>query len=149
MMALVSTSMIAAARDWMGAPFLHRGYSKLGCDCIGLLIGACGPLVGIDPAKFMERYHYARWPDQHVLLAGLNDACEFVAAGPKALAKARAGAVLLFRVDGRPQHLAMLTAPQPSPTLIHGYARKRMVVEHRLDDDWRAVLLGVWSFKVN
>ncbi len=48
------------------------------------------------------------------------------------------GDILLLSIDGRPQHLALVTnyPHEGAFGMIHAYAPLRKVVEHRLDGQW-------------
>ena len=46
------------------------------------------------------------------------------------------GDILLLRIDGNPQHLAIASDRQEGLGLIHSYAPARAVVEHDLDEWW-------------
>jgi hypothetical protein len=50
--------------------------------------------------------------------------------------------VALFRINKEPQHVGIIT----DIGIIHAYAQARKVVEHNLDDWWKARLAG--CFKV-
>jgi hypothetical protein len=52
------------------------------------------------------------------------------------------GDLLLLRFDREPQHLAIAT----DLGMIHSYAAARRVVEHRIDAEWLARIVGVWRF---
>lgn len=47
---LPAEAVAAAARRWVGTPWLHQGSLRgAGCDCIGLLRGLWRELVGAEP----------------------------------------------------------------------------------------------------
>jgi NlpC/P60 family putative phage cell wall peptidase len=125
-------NIIEIARGWIGTRFHHQGRVKnVGVDCIGLIIGVAKEL-GLE---VNDRTDYHREPSNGEL--------------EKALAKylqpcgLKAGAVALFRMDKEPQHVGIITDEN---TLIHAYAQARKVVEHELDDFWKARLAGCYEF---
>jgi NlpC/P60 family putative phage cell wall peptidase len=47
---MTPAEIIAAARDWIGTPYLHQASLKgVGCDCLGLLRGVWRDLYGTEP----------------------------------------------------------------------------------------------------
>lgn len=56
------------------------------------------------------------------------------------------GDILLLIIDNNPQHLGIVGAYNDELTLIHAYAPARGVVEHRLDEDWRARIVAAYRF---
>ncbi|MFZ5610169.1 MAG: NlpC/P60 family protein [Pseudomonadota bacterium] len=127
--------LVAAARQCLGTPFRHQGRALgRGLDCVGLLIHVAHG-VGLqtdDPCD------YGRQPahgllERHLAAAGL---------APIPPVAALPGDVLLFRIDGPAQHVALAS----DKGMIHAYALARRVVEHRLDPVWRARLVGAYRF---
>lgn len=132
-------AFVAAARGWLGTPFHHQAaVRQVGCDCIGLLRGVAAEL-GLSQGTVGEtRYQgYSRAPDPRLLLRGLGESLTRVEGG---LAGALPGDILLFRIDRDPQHLAIMT----DAGMIHAYARRLRVVEHGIDDTWRARFVSAW-----
>ena len=44
------TAVVAAARGWIGTPYVHQAARKgAGCDCLGLLRGIWREVVGEEP----------------------------------------------------------------------------------------------------
>ena len=49
-MAIDAENIVAAARGWIGTPYLHQASVKgAGCDCLGLLRGVWRELAGEEP----------------------------------------------------------------------------------------------------
>lgn len=115
-----SDDLVLAARSYLGTPFVHQGRSRLGLDCVGLLVLAARD-AGAD---IEDRADYA--PDPGNLLP-VELARQFDPAEDRL-----PGDVLLMRFAGEPQHLAIFTGA----TVIHSHAAIRRVVEHHLDAKW-------------
>lgn len=98
-------AIAAEAEAWIGAPFKWQGSVRAGCDCKGLIAGvakACGRSEGDSLQALAGDYQYK--VDTHRLLTGLRalfDRANSIEAGD----------VLVLKIDGKPQHLA-IAAPQ-------------------------------------
>ena len=134
-------AIVRAARGWVGTRFAHQGRVKRtaqhkgGVDCLGLLVGVAQELDlrgagGVAFAAVDER-DYSHMPDVarlHEVLSGQLLRVDTLAPGD----------VVMLRVDDRPQHLAIVSDQPSGLGLIHAYAPARAVVEHALDEWWRA-----------
>jgi cell wall-associated NlpC family hydrolase len=127
--------IVMAARSYIGVRFAHQGRSKTtGVDCLGLLLCAAqdaGLLLKQRTMHEYDRADYGTFPDAQMLRTQL----EAVLLKTDTI---QVGDVLLLNIDGRPQHLALVSDyPQAGAFgMIHAYAPLRKVVEHRLDDVW-------------
>lgn len=132
-------ALVAAARRLLGVRFAHQGRTRHGVDCLGLLLLAAEEanitLRG-QRAMQLDEHNYGTWPDtgylQQVLAGHLRPATGAM----------QAGDVLLLCIEGRPQHLALVT-DYPGDGhwgMIHAYAAARKVVEHRLDASWQQAI---------
>jgi cell wall-associated NlpC family hydrolase len=135
--------VIQVARTWIGTRFHHQGRTKgVGVDCIGLIVGVAKEL-GLE---VVDRVDYAREPSNGELekaLAKYLTPCEL-----------KVGAVALFKLDKEPQHVGIIGALSIEHgawnySLIHAYAQARKVVEHGLDDFWKARLVGCFGYRVD
>jgi len=87
-----------------------------------------------DLARDVERHSgFARPPERTALLRGLLRAPQLIRIKPR---DARPGDLLLFKVAGAPQHLALVTEPD---MILHADAGAGRVVEHAVPSAWRAV----------
>jgi cell wall-associated NlpC family hydrolase len=131
---MLPEEIVGAARECLGAPFVHQGRSpSIGLDCIGLAAYVARKWYELDgiPA-------YSRMPNNHIL----EDEFEKVpflrrVNGPQA------GDILMMRFTGDPQHVAICAGD----TIIHSYESIGRVVEHNLDDKWRKRIVRVYRFK--
>jgi cell wall-associated NlpC family hydrolase len=136
--------IVAAARDYIGVPFVHQGRSRFGLDCLGLLVRVahdCDLRLNGAPLWLRDEGGYGHYPDADYLRAQL----EAVLQPAKTLF---AGGVVLMRHDCTARHLGVVGdyAAGGGLSLIHAYAPAKAVVEHRLDDEWRARIVAKWRF---
>lgn len=138
-----ASGLVAAARQYLGVRFAHQGRSRhAGVDCLGLLLCVAedvGLTLRNQDVRKYDRRDYGTFPDTLMLREQLEHALEPVD-------DMQVGDVALFCVQGRPQHLGLLSdyPAEGELGLIHAYAPMRKVVEHRLDAAWRACIMQVF-----
>lgn len=130
-------TLIACARQLIGVRFVHQGRTADGLDCLGLLLVSAtraGVTINSLPAATLDVPQYGMRPDTKLLRQTLD---RYLI--PVARDALRAADVVLLKVDGIPQHLALLTdyPLQGELGMIHAYAPARAVVEHRYDVYWK------------
>ena len=123
-------AVVAAARGWIGVPYLHQGRSRSGIDCIGLVLQVARE-AGIGPADLDFR-RYGRMPQREMIEAELPRWC--------APGEAQAGALVVVRWTTAAAHLAICTGP----SLIHACASRKQVVEHGYRGVWQRLTHSVW-----
>ncbi|MEX6723402.1 NlpC/P60 family protein [Parapedomonas caeni] len=135
-------SVVALARACLGTPFRAQGrLPGVGLDCVGLVVH----VARARGLRVDDRADYALTGDHDRLAGALSGA----GLAPVAIADITAGDVLLFRLAGVQSHLGIASRTgDGAPALIHAHLGLRRVVEHRLDDDWRAALVAAWRFPV-
>lgn len=156
---MTHAQLTATARTWLGTKFHHQGRLKMtrehrgGVDCLGLLVGIAAELDlrGRDRVRLasLDMTQYGHYPDEQRLRAALDDALwakEGLTPGE--------GDVALLEVDGRAQHLGLITRYPLSGGaatlgLLHAYAPARGVVEHALDASWKARVIGLWRLEAS
>lgn len=142
-----TTAIVEQARTWIGTRFHHQArLKKVGCDCLGLVVGVVDELDlkdknGVKLATYDE-VSYSKEPDGEYLMQKLLGVLDEIP-----LEEMRAGDLALFKVKENPQHLAILTDYEGGIGMIHSFAPARRVVEHRLDDDWRARIVKVFRWQ--
>lgn len=126
--------IVAAARGWIGTPYMHQGSMKsVGCDCLGLLRGVYRDIAGTEPER--PPPYSADW-------AEASDRETMAAAAlrhllPLPLDAFAAGDVLLFRWRDR------------SPAKHCGIATSRDSIVHAHDGACVAeVPIGVWRHRL-
>ena len=139
---LTSEDVVAAARSWIGTPYLHQASMRgAGCDCLGLVRGVWRELIGPEPeyagdyspdwaeASGVERL--AEAGDRHFRRVGI--------------AALKAGHILLFRWrDTTPaKHLAIATSPA---SMIHAHDGAA-VCEVAITPWWRRRIAYVLRFR--
>lgn len=136
--------IVAAARGWIGTPYLHQASVKgAGADCLGLLRGVWRDVLGAEPEPVPP--YTADWaePDRREVL--------FEAAGrlltAKPLRQAALGDVLLFRMrDGSiAKHLGIQSGVGSSAAFIHAYTHHG-VIESPLSLPWERRIAARFAF---
>lgn len=129
--------IVAHTRRYIDVPFVHQGRGESGVDCLGLLL-----MVAQKAARRFEAQQvteidvptYGYRPDTVLLKQKLD---RFLVPIPaKELMPAD---VVLLKVNGSPQHLAIICdyPMEGELGMIHAYAPARAVIEHRYDRAWR------------
>jgi len=129
--------IVRQAREWLGVPYRHQGRTREGCDCLGLIVGVAAEL---DIARWRVP-GYSGWPDGRTLEAACLQHL-------RTAARPGCGAVGLFWYArrGRAQHLAIFSHLDDGRlAMIHSLKTNARVVEHGVDEFWRARLLSCWS----
>lgn len=126
-------AMVAAARRMLGVPFQHAGRNKNGVDCVGLLILAsreAGIFIADDTS-------YSTVVNADYLWRRLLTSCTQIEQ-----ADAGIGDVVLFKINGSAQHVAMITEVEPRLSIIHSFQTLGRVVEHEFDRHWLGRVAG-------
>lgn len=116
----VREQIIAEARSWLGVPFRHHGRTRLGVDCVGLLVCVFGAVIGIR---------------EGCLSYGMRPTSEFAFSQIRKFAtritpsEAGPGDVVQMNYDGRSVHFGILS----EVGIIHSTIKTRAVVEHALE----------------
>ena len=131
--------IIAAARQYLGAPYLHAGRRPDGCDCVGLLI-----MTGRDVGVLVEDSDiptYNVGNQSRALLATITQ--WLYAIDP---AQADPGDVVgLAHEPGKmfPRHVGILTDGGIIQMSPHAHA---CVVEHSFTDEIKSLVVAAWRF---
>jgi len=161
---------VAAARGWIGTPYVHQASCKgAGCDCLGLIRGLWRELYGAEPE--VPPAYTMDWSEPQGAEALWQAAARHLVAKP--LGEAAAGDVILFRmrVGAVAKHLGVQSAVgekelraapaggkagaarrcrrvkacDPSPAFIHAYAGHG-VVESPLSPPWQRRIVARFQF---
>lgn len=143
-MTLWNDRIVAAARLWIGTPYVHQASMRgAGTDCLGLLRGVWRECIGAEP-QVVPAYT-PDWSE----VTGQED-LQLAAETwliPKPLDDQRAGDVLLFRMrpDSVAKHLGIVSRAGATPAFIHAYSGHG-VVENTLSAPWQRKIAGRFSF---
>jgi cell wall-associated NlpC family hydrolase len=130
--------LIDEARKLVGTPWRHQGRSKLGVDCIGLVLLAAKN-AGLDLVKFSGApvpTRYSRHPDPQLYDTVQRYCTRIESPVP--------GCLLFFKFDAdkHPRHFGIYTE---QGTMIHAECKTRMqVVEHGHRAHWDRWTHGAW-----
>lgn len=130
--------LVAAVRQYLGAPWVHQGRAADGPDCAGLLHLGLRKLGWTDLPD-VAAYGRLPWRD------GLRRAVEAFYGRP--VGGLQVGdVVLMARRKGKPEsHIAIVgDYCLGGLSLIHTRADVGSVVEHRLSDDERACIVAAY-----
>jgi hypothetical protein len=120
-------------------------FSNGGCDCIGLIIGVASVLdikcKGLS-LHDIDTANYSKIPDGQSLKNTLDSYLT-----PIPISNFQPGNILLLKITQHPQHVAFVgDYAGGGLSLIHCYIQARGVIEHVLDDYWRARIIGAYEF---
>lgn len=134
----MSADIVAEARTWLGVRWVHQGRSREGVDCAGLPIKVFQAVRG-----FGEDFTaYTRHASDETMLEICARHMQ-----PVHLDCIAPGDVAVLRFETQ-RHMGLLgDYPGGGLSLIHADITKRRVVEHRLDDAWRARLLAAFRWR--
>lgn len=140
-------NIVEAARAYIGIPWRHRGRSRRGVDCAGLLILAVKDVEGIE-IESPDRY--GREPFNNGLESYCLKAADLVWSGEKGQCtydQLMVGDGVLMAPDARPRHLGIIgDHPLNRFSLIHADSSPgvRRVVEHGLNDGVLEMIVAVF-----
>ena len=134
-------AIVAAARRWIGTPYLHQAsLPGAGCDCLGLIRGVWREVIGPEPETAPP--YTPGWAEaaagEPLIEAGLR---WFSPVDPYAF---QAGDVLVFRwrEGAAAKHLGIASGPA---TMIHAHDGA-CVCEVAIVPAWRRKLVAAFSF---
>jgi NlpC/P60 family putative phage cell wall peptidase len=133
--------IVAAARSWIGTPYLHQVSLKgVGCDCLGLLRGVYRDVIGEEPE--LPPPYSADWAEASGREAMAEAARRHLA--EIAPGEFAAGDVILFRWrDGLPaKHCAIATS---ADAMVHAHDGAA-VAEVAIGPWWRRRIAFAFRF---
>lgn len=137
-MVILRNEFVAKAREAMGTPRVHQGrVVPHGLDCVGLLLWTL---------RQLDLNHYE--PPPYPRTAQWGQFVQFFRAHLTeiSIADIQPSDVLIFRQSVYPCHCGIITESGDDPKFIHSYLLRRRVVEERLTQFWRPVV--VTAFKI-
>ncbi len=136
--------IVAAARRWIGTPYVHQSSALgAGADCLGLIRGVWRDCIGAEPyAPPSYTQDWSEASGREVLMQTAD-----------ALLRRRQdrslilGDVLLFRMrDGAvAKHLGIVSQVGPEAKFIHAYSG-HAVLESSLSDPWLRRMAQIYEF---
>ncbi|MFP4303644.1 MAG: peptidase [Rhodosalinus sp.] len=135
--------VVAAARGWIGTPYVHQASARgAGADCLGLIRGVWREVLGAEPA--LVPAYTPDWDEP----AGEERLWAAARAHllPVVPCRAAAGDVLLFRMRAGAvaKHLGIQGRTGAAATVIHAYSGHG-VVESPLDP-WARRIVARFRF---
>lgn len=128
--------IVAAARERIGAKFLHQARGPDAFDCVGLVITVANQLGLSD----FDTRAYPRFPNPEEMQGLLEAHLDYVRWDD-----VLPGDVLWFRAP-QPQHLAIVTDREPM-RMVHAFSRVGRVVETGVDHFWRQRLVACFRYR--
>jgi NlpC/P60 family putative phage cell wall peptidase len=133
--------VVAAAKEWLGTPYLHQAAKKkLGCDCLGLILGV-GRELGVDLPDKVPPYS-ASWRDPQAGSLLQEQADHFLKR--QSDRPPCPGDILLFRMrrDLPAKHCAILTT---TDQMIHAQEGVG-TIQLAFDAPWQRRLAAHYTF---
>ena len=140
-MSVTRKEIVAAARRWIGTPYLHQASLQgVGCDCLGLVRGVWREVIGAEPE--IAPPYTPDWAEALGAETLLDAAHRHF--GPVARNAFHEGDILVFRFrDHLPaKHLAIATS-QTHMVHAHGGA---CVTEVAIGSHWRKQIAAAFKF---
>ncbi len=126
---MTRADVVAEARSWIGTRFRPKGRSRLGVDCVGLLV-MVGRAFGVPHE---DEQHYTDWPDPERRMLALFDRFMVRRLPSEATWD---GTVGVFPTARRlPGHVGIFTTRHGVRHLVHAAANQRTVLEQPFDSD--------------
>ena len=127
---------VAECRSLLGVKWRHQGRQPWAVDCLGLIVLA----MRAAGREVQDREGYPRDPQHEGMREELHRQC----GEPGGWVH---GGIALMRWPGAdlPSHVGVLATDGDHWRLIHSYSSPGCVVEHRVDEHWRGLILEVFD----
>jgi cell wall-associated NlpC family hydrolase len=111
---MIGDQVAAQAEQWIGVPFKWQGTVRKGCDCKGLVAGVAREL-GLSEADSVEALagDYSSVVNGARLRRGMARLFD-----PVPVADRHPGDLLLVKLDGKAQHLAICAPTERQPNRV-------------------------------
>ena len=136
--------IVAAARGWIGTPYVHQASCKgAGADCLGLVRGVWREVLGAEPLPLPA--YTPDWSEasgEEALLRGAGALLDPVGPGAQL-----PGDMIVFRMRSSAvaKHLGLLAETGGTPRFIHAYSGHG-VVESPLTPPWARRVVAYFRF---
>ena len=120
-MTVIRRQLAEQAKTWLDVSYEHRGITRFGCDCTGLIIGCLREL------GYMQHYHLREYPFQWNLHGGAGDyICEEVVKIADLVPNhsPKPGDIVVFRFARCRAHAGLIVA---APKFIHALSSNEKV----------------------
>lgn len=142
----IHEQVVEEARKWKGTPFKHQGRKPgIGCDCVGLLIGIAGSVLGV---RDTFDYQYGRDPNNWAIKKELDSSPVLFCKEDKH--DIAVGDIAIFHLGKHqiPHHVGIISDYSDiSFGIIHCYQNIGRVVEHRMNDVWKKRIMYLYRCK--
>ena len=127
--------MITEARSYVNCKWRHRGRSRFGIDCIGLMVKS----LEASGFKMRDRIDYSRTPHKDGLKFELIDHFG------ESVTDIQPGDIALIKWDDQkePSHVGIVTNIDGHLGLIHSCSQTQ-VSEHNIDSNWRKRIVELY-----
>lgn len=133
--------IVAAARAALDTPFKHQGRRVgVALDCAGLGIH-CVTAAGLP---VYDETDYPRTPGGGRMEAAFDRQPALVRVPVSTIAH---GDIVLMRMDGEPQHVAIIADGAHGLNITHAFEKTGRVVEHILTPAWRRLIVRAYRAK--
>jgi len=142
----LNEQIILEADNWAHVPYCHRGTTRQGCDCTGLIIGIMQSL------GFMKNYQLRKYPVDWNLHDGIDnhiqEEMEKVAVSIHRTNK-QPGDILLFRFKNQ-KHVAHVGILLTTKLFIHAWRSAGQCKVSTLDGgkQWLSRMTAVYRFDI-
>lgn len=142
----VAEQLVQAARSFVGSKWKHRGRSKAGIDCVGLIVLA-GKECGLH--EYPDDVDYTRTSKGQDLLEPFRRHGVEIRFGPDmGLQNLQDGDILILRDTIFPQHAGIIaTNSRGVKTMIHASAYYGRVIEEPLKDEHNKKAITAFRFR--
>lgn len=142
--------LVAAARGWIGTPYVHQHRTRgVAADCVGLIIGAGLEAEVLDTwseEAWAPHRNYGRAPNPEHMGRAIRQFLVATMIPPRELPPDGHVAFMGWR-QHLPMHLGILaTAPDGRRTIIHAFAHIGRTVEHGFDGEWPGRVVSWWRY---
>jgi cell wall-associated NlpC family hydrolase len=143
--AFVTSQFVWTVREYVGVKWKHRGRTKTGIDCVGL-IHVAGKDCGLH--EFADDVEYSRISVGQDLLKPFREHMTEVRLGPdNGLADLHDGDILILRDKVMPQHVGVMATRYGQKSLIHATVFYGKVVEQFIDRELERKAITAFRFK--
>ena len=127
---------LEVAHDWIGVPWASVGTRREGVNCYGLIVGVareCGYWSDEVVATQEALAAYRAPPTRGEMMRRAHDDSDMIL-----VKDARPGDLMIFRVNGQPQHIAIVTNLKPLQ-IIHSDVYAKAVRKSVIEPGWHPV----------